>query len=267
VATFIKELVLAPDNGEALPDYKPGQYMQLDIPAYRETRFADFDVPEPYATSWLAHHVFDYKATNPTECRRNYSLATHPGDPLGQLRFNVRIATPPRGLDCSAGVGSSYVHNLKPGDTVTAIGPFGDFLIKDTQKEMVYIGGGAGMAPLRSHIAHLFETLRTGRQVSFWYGARSLQEVFYEDYFRDIERRFPNFKFHIALSETLPEDKWTGHTGFIHDVLRSEHLSGHPDPKSAEYYLCGPPMMIQAAQNMLVQEFGIAKEQMAFDEF
>ena len=267
VATFIKELVLAPDNGEALPDYKPGQYMQLDIPAYRETRFADFDVPEPYATSWRGHHVFDYKATNPTDCRRNYSLATHPGDPLGQLRFNVRIATPPRGLDCSAGVGSSYVHNLKPGDIVTAIGPFGDFLIKDTLKEMVYIGGGAGMAPLRSHIAHLFETLRTGRQVSFWYGARSLQEVFYEDYFRDIERRFPNFKFHIALSETLPEDKWAGHTGFIHDVLRREHLSEHLDPKSAEYYLCGPPVMIQAAQHMLVQEFGIAKEQMAFDEF
>ena len=147
------------------------------------------------------------------------------------------------------------------------MGPFGDFLIKDTAKEMVYIGGGAGMAPLRSHIAHLFETLRTGRQVSFWYGARSVQEVFYEDYFRDIERRFPNFKFHIALSEPLPEDKWTGHTGFIHEVLRREHLSGHPDPKSPEYYLCGPPMMIQAAQNMLVQEIGIAKEQMAFDEF
>lgn len=267
VATFIKELVLAPEAGETLPEYKPGQYMQLDIPAFEEIRFADFDVPEPYASSWRAHHVFDYKAGNPTECRRNYSLATHPGDPLGQLRFNVRIATPPRGLDCSAGVGSSHVHSLKPGDTVTAIGPFGDFLIKDTEKEMVYIGGGAGMAPLRSHIAHLFETLRTGRPVSFWYGARSLQEVFYEDYFRDIERRFPNFKFHIALSEPLPEDKWTGHTGFIHDVLRKEHLAGHPDPKSAEYYLCGPPMMIQAAQNMLLQEFEIAKEQMAFDEF
>lgn len=267
VATFIKELALEPADGETLPGYEPGQYLQIDIPAYDEISFADFDVPEPYAASWRAHHVFDCKATNPTDCRRNYSLATCPGDPLGQLRFNVRIATPPRGLDCSAGVGSSYVHSLKPGDTVTAIGPFGDFRIKDTEKEMIYLGGGAGMAPLRSHISHLFETLRTGRSVSFWYGARSRQEVFYEDYFCDLERRFPNFRFHLALSEPLSEDNWTGHTGFIHDVLRREHLAGHPDSKSVEFYLCGPPLMIQSAQNMLVEEFGIAKEQIAFDEF
>jgi Na(+)-translocating NADH:ubiquinone oxidoreductase F subunit len=267
VATFIKELVLEPADGGSLPDYQPGQYMQLDIPAYDEIRFGGFDVPEPYATSWRAHHVFAFKASNPVESRRNYSLATHPGDPRGHLRFNVRIATPPRGLDCSAGAGSSYVHSLKPGDTVTAVGPFGDFLIKETGREMVYLGGGAGMAPLRSHIAQLFETLKTGRKVSFWYGARSLQEVFYEDYFRGLERSFPNFRFHLALSEPLPEDNWAGPTGFIHEVLRREHLADHPDPKAVEYYLCGPPMMIQAARNMLTEDFGIAKEQMAFDEF
>jgi Na+-transporting NADH:ubiquinone oxidoreductase subunit F len=147
------------------------------------------------------------------------------------------------------------------------VGPFGDFLIKETGREMVYLGGGAGMAPLRSHIAQLFETLKTGRKVSFWYGARSLQEVFYEDYFRGLERSFPNFRFHLALSEPLPEDNWAGPTGFIHEVLRREHLADHPDPKAVEYYLCGPPMMIQAARNMLTEDFGIAKEQMAFDEF
>jgi len=216
---------------------------------------------------WQAHHVFDFKAANAMECRRNYSLATHPGDPAGQLRFNVRIATPPRGLDCAGGTGSSYVHSLKPGDTVTAIGPFGDFLIKETDKEMVYLGGGAGMAPLRSHIAHLFETLQTGRKVSFWYGARSRQEIFYEDYFRDLERRFPNFRFHLALSEQLPEDNWTGHSGFIHEVLKREHLDGHRDPQAIEFYLCGPPVMIQAAQDMLLNDFAIAKESIAFDEF
>jgi len=267
VATFIKELVLEPEEGSKLPDYRPGQYMQLDIPAYGEVRFADFDVPEPFASVWRAHHVFDFKAANTMECRRNYSLATHPGDPAGQLRFNVRIATPPRGLDCAAGTGSSYVHSLKPGDTVTAIGPFGDFLIKETDQEMVYLGGGAGMAPLRSHLAHLFETLQTGRKVTFWYGARSRQEVYYEDYFRDLERRFPNFRFHLALSEPLPEDHWTGHTGFIHEVLKREHLDGHRDPRSVEYYLCGPPVMIQAAQDMLRNDFDIPAEAIAFDEF
>ncbi len=265
VATFIKELVLEPESSGTLPDYKPGQYLQIDIPAYEEIRFDAFDVPEPFATPWRAHHVFDNRATNPIACRRNYSLATRPGE--GQLRFNVRIATPPRGLDCSAGVGSSYVHNLKPGDTVTAVGPFGDFLIKDTEREMVYLGGGAGMAPLRSHISHLFETLQTNRRVTFWYGARSRQEVYYEPYFRNLEQRFPNFRFHIALSEPLPEDQWTGHTGFIHDVLRREHLDQHPDPRSIEFYLCGPPLMIQAAKKMLADDMGIAPEDIACDEF
>ena len=179
----------------------------------------------------------------------------------------MRIATPPRGLDCPAGVGSSYVHNLRAGDAVTAIGPFGDFLIKDTGNEMVYLGGGAGMAPLRSHIGHLFETLQTHRKVTFWYGARTRQEVFYEDYFRQLEKRFPNFRFHVALSDPLPEDNWNGYTGFIHEVLRREHLNGHPDPKSVEFYLCGPPVMIKAAQDMLLNDFDILGDMIAFDEF
>lgn len=266
VATFIKELALEPVGGEALPDYLPGQYMQLDIPAYDDIRFAGFDVPEPYATSWRAHHVFDYKASNPTDCRRNYSLATRPGDPLGQLRFNIRIATPPRGLDCAAGVGSSYVHSLKPGDTVTGIGPFGDFLIKDSSREMVYIGGGAGMAPLRSHIAHLFETERTGRRVGFWYGARSRQEVFYEDYFRELAAAHPNFSFHLALSDPLPEDGWTGTTGFIHEVVLKGYLQSHPAPREVEFYLCGPPLMAEAVRKML-GNLGVPRERIAFDEF
>jgi Na(+)-translocating NADH:ubiquinone oxidoreductase F subunit len=267
VATFIKELVLEPAEGGSIPDYRPGQYMQLDIPAYDEIRFRDFDISEPYATVWRAHHVFDYSAHNSTPCRRNYSLATRPGDPTGQLRFNVRIATPPRGLDCDAGIGSTYVHDLKVGASVSAIGAFGDFLIKETEQEMVYLGGGAGMAPMRSHIGHLFEAMRTARKVSFWYGARSRQEVFYEDYFRDIERQFPNFRFCLALSEPLPEDNWSGPTGFIHEVLKREYLNGHHAPGAVEYYLCGPPMMIQSAQEMLLTEFHVARTQIAFDEF
>ena len=267
VATFIKELVLEPDSPEALPDYQPGQYMQLDIPAYGEISFEGFDVAEPFHTVWKQQHVYDLKATNKLEARRNYSLATAPEHERGVIKFNIRIATPPRGQACNAGIGSSYAHSLKPGDTVTAIGPFGDFLIKDTDKEMVYLGGGAGMAPLRSHLIHLFETLNTGRKVSYWYGARSKQEVFYEGEFRSLEKRFPNFSFHLALSEPQPEDDWSGPTGFIHEHLRESHLSAHPNPEGIEYYLCGPPLMLQAAKKMLKGEFSVPLESIAYDEF
>ncbi|MEM9418591.1 MAG: NADH:ubiquinone reductase (Na(+)-transporting) subunit F [Planctomycetota bacterium] len=267
VATFIKELVLKPETLNDLPNYQPGQYMQIDIPAYDEISFESFDVPEPFHTVWQQHNVYDFKSSSSIKTRRNYSLATAPSHERGLLKFNVRIATPPRGQDCNAGVGSTYVHSLKPGDTVTVTGPYGDFLIKDTDKEMVYLGGGAGMAPLRSHITHLFETLKTGRKVSFWYGARSTQEVFYEEDFRDLERRFPNFSFHLALSEPQPEDNWDGPTGFIHEHLRGAYLDQHPNPDQVEYYLCGPPVMIQAAQKMLVDDFGISQDDIAFDEF
>ena len=189
-------------------DFTPGDYMQLDIPAYDEIRFRDFDIPEPYAAVWERQHVFDLVAGNTEAGRRNnYSLASNPGD-RAPLRFNVRIATPPPGQDCPPGVGSSYVFNLKPGDTVTAIGPFGDFHIKPTQKEMVYIGGGAGMAPLRAHLSHLFENEKTARKVSFWYGARSRQEIYYDDYFEHLaadarQLRLPSRPFRAARRRRL----------------------------------------------------------------
>ena len=185
------------------------------------------------------------------------------GEPL---RFNVRISTPPRGQNCSAGVGTTYLWNLKPGDFFTAVGPFGDFLVKDTEREMIYLGGGAGMAPLRSHLSYLLETLETGRKVSFWYGSRSRQEIFYQHYFEGLAAQFDNFNFHVALSEPLPEDNWISHTGKIHEVLQREYLAEHPDPGSIEYYLCGPQPMIQAARDML-EELGVARGQVAFDEF
>jgi MocE subfamily Rieske [2Fe-2S] domain protein len=266
VATFIKELVLEPVHASAGVAFTPGDYIQIDIPTYEEIRFCDFDIPEPYAQVWKTQHVFDLVARNPEGSRRNnYSLASNQQTERA-LRFNVRIATPPAGQDCPPGVGSSYVFSLKPGDTVTAIGPFGDFHIKPTQKEMIYIGGGAGMAPLRSHLSHLLETEKTPRKVSFWYGARSRQEIFYEDFFENLAREHQNFEFHLALSSPLPEDQWAGHTGFIHEVVLEKYLRGHSNPKAVEFYLCGPPMMIKACTKMLA-ELGVAEQQIAYDEF
>jgi Na(+)-translocating NADH:ubiquinone oxidoreductase F subunit len=273
VATFIKELVLGPltqpraDGDTAWPAYRPGQYLQLHIPAYGEVCFSSFDVDEPYASVWRAHHLFDLRSVNRLQMKRNYSVASHPGSPVQELRFNVRIATPPTGQDCDAGCGSSWVWHLKPGDVVTASGPFGDFLVRDGDRDVVYVGGGAGMAPIRSHLSYLFETLATGRRVTYWYGARSRQEVFYEDYFRGLEARFPNFRFHVVLSAPLAEDGWTGHTGLVHDVLRREHLVRHPHPAAAEYFLCGPPVMVHATRDMLRDEFGVAAADIVADEF
>ena len=193
VATFIKELVLEPEPGSPLLDYQPGDYLQLDIPAYDEISFREIAVNAPFAEVWKAQHVFDFRAENALPIRRNFSMATNPAVDK-QLRFNVRISTPPRGLDCSAGAGSTYLHRLKPGDKVTAIGPFGTFHIKPTGKEMVYLGGGAGMAPIRSHLAHLFETEKTGRRVSFWYGARSLRESFYQRLLRGLGQAIPQLQ-------------------------------------------------------------------------
>ena len=265
VATFIKELVLEPEPASPLPAYQPGDYMQLDIPAYGEISFHEIAVKPPFAEVWKDQHVFDLRAENAGDIRRNYSLATNPATDK-QLRFNVRIATPPRGQDCPAGAGSAYVHRLKPGDQVTAIGPFGTFHIKPGEAEMVYVGGGAGMAPLRSHLSHLFETLKTGRRVSFWYGARSLPEVFYQDYFDRLAKQFSNFSFHLALSEPQPGDNWTGATGFIHEVLEQEYLKPHANSAGVEYYLCGPPVMVKATTEML-NRLGVPQSQIAFDEF
>jgi Na+-transporting NADH:ubiquinone oxidoreductase subunit F len=267
VATFIKELVLEPVDPREKVAFTPGDYLQIDIPAYAEIRFRDFDIPEPYASVWRTQHVFELVARNPDAAgrRNNYSLASNQSLER-TLRFNVRIATPPPGQDCPPGVGSAYVFNLKAGDTVTAIGPFGDFHLKPTKKEMVYIGGGAGMAPLRAHLSHLFETEKTARKVSYWYGARSKQEIFYADYFEGLAAGHPNFQFHLALSSPLDEDQWTGHRGFIHEVVLEQYLKTHPDPRSVEYYLCGPPMMIKACTKMLA-DLGVEPHQMAFDEF
>ena len=265
VATFIKELVVEPQPGSPLPPYQPGDYMQLDIPAYGEISFDEIAVNQPFAEVWKAQHLFECRAENAASIRRNYSLATNPAVDK-QLRFNVRIATPPRGQDCLAGCGSAYVHRLKPGDKVTAIGPFGAFHIKPGDAEMVYIGGGAGMGPMKSHLSHLFETIKTGRRVGFWYGARSRQEVYYQEYFERLAREFPNFSFHLALSEPQPDDQWDGATGFIHEVLAEEYLMKHPKPAGVEYYLCGPPVMIKACTGMLA-DLGVPAGQIAYDEF
>ena len=266
VSTFIKELVLEPVNPQESIAFTPGDYLQIDIPAYDTIRFSDFDIPEPFAWVWRQQHVFDLVAHNPKGGQRNnYSLASN-GSTERLLRFNVRIATPPPGQQCSPGVGSSYIFSLKPGDVVTAIGPFGDFHIKPTQREMIYIGGGAGMAPLRAHLSHLLETQRTARKVSFWYGARSRQEIFYDAYFRGLAEKYSNFNFHLALSAPLETDEWPGHTGFIHDVVFEQHLEDHPNPAAAEYYLCGPPMMIKACTRML-SALGVPDSQIAYDEF
>jgi Na+-transporting NADH:ubiquinone oxidoreductase subunit F len=266
VATFIRELVLEPVDPAQKVAFTPGDYLQLDIPAYDAIRFRDLDIPHPYAAVWEAQHVFDLVARNPRLGRRNnYSIASNQQTER-VLRFNVRIATPPPGQDCPPGVGSSYVFSLKPGDTVTAIGPFGDFHVKPTQREMVFIGGGAGMAPLRAQLSHLFDTQHTARKVSFWYGARSRQEIFYEDYFRDLARRHPNFAFHLALSGPMPEDSWTSYVGFIHEVVLDNYLRGHTNPRAVEYYLCGPPMMIKAC-NRVLAELGVPESQVAYDEF
>lgn len=266
VATFIKELVLEPLDGGERISFTPGDYLQLDIPAYDAIRFRDFDIPEPFAAVWERQHVFDLVARNPQAGRRNnYSLAGNQ-QTESALRFNVRIATPPPGQDCAPGVGSSYVFSLKPGDVVSAIGPFGDFHIKPTQREMVYIGGGAGMAPLRAHLSHLLETSNTARKVSFWYGARSKQEIYYQDYFQNLADLHPNFAFHLALSSPLPEDNWAGHCGFIHEVVLQQYLSSHANPEGIEYYLCGPPLMIKACLKMLA-DLDVPASRISYDEF
>jgi Na+-transporting NADH:ubiquinone oxidoreductase subunit F len=265
VATFIKELVLKLPEGEHL-EFESGGYIQIDVPVYENVRFKEFVIEEKYRPDWDKYDVWQYVANNGEPCFRAYSMANHPAE--GNIvMLNIRIATPPpRTEGIPPGICSSYTFSLKPGDQVTISGPYGEFFIKDTDKEMVYIGGGAGMAPLRSHIFHLFHTLKTKRKVSYWYGARSLREMFYEDDFRSIEKEFPNFTFHVALSEPLPEDKWTGPTGFIHKVVHDLYLKDHPNVDELEFYLCGPPLMLSAVQTMLA-DLGVEPDQIAFDDF
>lgn len=269
VATFIKEFVVKLPEGENL-DFKPGGYVQIDVPKI-EVDFKDIEVDERFREDWDQFNMWNLKMKNPEETFRAYSMANHPAE--GNIvKLNIRIATPPWDRSKGAfkkvnpGICSSYIFSRKPGDKVTLSGPYGEFFIKDTDREMVYIGGGAGMAPLRSHIFHLFHTLKTDRKVSYWYGARSLREVFYEDEFREIEKEFPNFSFHLALSEPKEEDNWDGLTGFIHQVVHDEYLSKHEEPEEIEYYLCGPPLMIDSVQDMLYN-LGVPDEMVDFDDF
>ncbi len=266
VSTFIRELVFEPAGAADAVDYEPGDYLQFDIPTFEKIRFRDFDIPQPYAAVWERQHVFDLEASHQSAGRRNnYSIAGR-DDTTTHIVINVRLATPPPGQDCPPGAGSSYMFHLKPGDTITALGPFGDFHIKPTQKEMVYIGGGAGMAPLRAHLSRLLEHDNSPRRISYWYGARSRQEIYYADYFENLAAEHDNFHFHLALSEPLAEDQWIGPVGFIHDVVRGQYLESHPNPRAVEFYLCGPPMMIKACTKML-EKLGVAPSQIAYDEF
>jgi len=269
VATFIKELIVRLPEGQTL-DFEPGGYIQIDVPPC-EIPFRGFDIDEKFRPDWDKHKLWDLKMINHEPLFRAYSMANHPAE--GNLiMLNVRISTPPFDhasggwMDVNPGVSSSYIFARKPGDSITISGPYGDFFIKDTASEMVYIGGGAGMAPLRSQIFHLFHTLHTGRKVSYWYGARSVRELFYTDDFRGIEEKYPNFRYRVALSEPLPEDQWDGPTGFIHQVLYDNYLRAHPAPDEVEYYLCGPPMMLRACLKLL-DDLGVPKENIAFDDF
>ena len=288
VASFIKEFVVKLPEGETL-DFEAGGYIQVDVPA-TTVDFKNIDItshpklgkaPDEFQAEWDKFKLWDLKMVNPEPLFRAYSMANHPAE--GNIvMLNIRIATPPfdrkKGgwMDVNPGVCSSFVFDQKPGDKVTISGPYGEFFIKETEAEMVYIGGGAGMAPMRSHLFHLFHTLKTGRKVSYWYGGRSKRELFYLDDFRQIEQEFPNFKFHIVLSEPLPEDNWQakdnmdaegdGFTGFVHQALIDNYLNHHDAPEDIEYYFCGPPLM-NAAVLKMVDDFGVPPENVSFDDF
>ena len=263
VATFIKELIVDLPKGENL-DFTAGGYIQIDIPKY-EIKYKNFDVEEEYRNDWERFNFFKLEAKNEEECFRAYSMANHPAEG-NMVMLNVRIATPPPNLNVPPGIASSYIFNLKPGDKVSISGPFGEFFMKNTQREIVFIGGGAGMAPMRSHIFDLFFTKKSKRKATFWYGARSKREMFYDDDFKSVEKQFPNFKYFVALSDPQKEDNWDGYTGFIHEVVLENYLKSHNSPEEIEYYLCGPPLMLQAVQKML-DDLGVDEEMIDFDDF
>ncbi len=264
VATFIKEFVLELPEGEQV-DFKSGGYIQIECPPH-EAVYKDFDIEEEYRDDWDKYDVWRYVSKVDEPVTRAYSMANYPGE-KGIIMLNIRVASPPpRMPNVPPGKMSSFIFSRKPGDEVTISGPYGEFFIKDTDAEMVYIGGGAGMAPLRSHIFELFKNRKTNRKVSYWYGGRSMRELFYVDQFRAIEEEFPNFKFNIALSEPQPEDNWDGYTGFIHQVLLDNYLKEHPAPEDIEYYICGPPMMNAAVFKML-DDLGVEKDNIAYDDF
>jgi len=266
VATFIKELILELPKGENL-NFIAGGYIQIDIPEYHQLSFNKFNVEKEYHEDWDKFKIWDVVANNDEDCFRAYSMANHPAEG-NIIMLNVRIATPPPALwdQVPPGIASSYIFNLKKGDKVTISGPFGEFFAKDTDREMLYLGGGAGMAPMRSHLLDLLDTKKTDRKITFFYGARSVREMFYHDDFLKLEKEYPNFKYIVGLSEPMPEDNWKGPTGFIHNVAMEEYLKDHDDPSEIEYYMCGPPMMIDACDKMLY-DLGVERDMIAYDSF
>ena len=265
VATFIKNLVLELPEGEDVK-FRAGGYIQIEAPAHKLS-YKDFDIEEEYRPDWDKFNLWQYESTVDEPIERAYSMANYP-DEKGLIMLNVRVASPPPGsTGIPPGLMSSYIFNLKPGDKVTISGPFGEFFARDTDKEMVFIGGGAGMAPMRSHIFDQLKRLKNkDRKITFWYGARSKREMFFVEDFDELAAEFPNFEWHVALSEPLPEDNWEGHTGFIHQVVLENYLANHPAPEECEYYLCGPPMMNQAVLRML-DDLGVDPEMIDLDDF
>lgn len=269
VATFIKEFVVKLPEGENLK-FKSGGYIQIDVPKI-DVDYKDMIIEDKFKGDWEKFKMFDLKMKNPEATYRAYSMANHPAEG-NIIMLNIRIATPPidraKGgfMGVNPGICSSYIFSRKAGDKVTISGPYGEFFLRETNNEMMFIGGGAGMAPMRSHIFNLFKTMKTDRKVTFWYGARSLKEVFYKQDFDEIAAEFPNFTWHLALSEPQPEDNWTGLTGFIHQVIYDNYLKTHDSPEDIEYYLCGPPMMTSAATKMLY-DLGVMDENVMYDNF
>ncbi len=264
VATFIKELVLELPVGEDVP-FRAGGYIQIECPPH-VANYADFDIEDEYRADWDKFNLWRYVSHVAEPVSRAYSMANYPEEK--GIMLNVRVASPPPRAPAGTPPGkmSSYIFGLKPGDEVTISGPFGEFYAKETDAEMLFIGGGAGMAPMRSHIFDQFQRLHTKRKISFWYGARSFREAFYVEDFEEIQRENDNFKWYLALSEPLPEDNWTGLTGFIHQVVYDNYLKDHPGPEDVEYYLCGPPLMLQACMKML-DDLGVEPENILFDDF
>lgn len=269
VATFIKELVLKLPDNQTL-EFRSGGYIQIDVPKCT-VHYSDFDVDAEYRPDWERMQMFSLIMKNPEPAVRAYSMANHPAE-NNMVMLNVRIATPPfdrkkgQFKKVNPGICSSYVYSLKPGDKVTVSGPYGEFFVQDTDNEMMFIGGGAGMAPMRSHIFDLFKTKHTKRKTTFWYGGRSLRELFYMDDFKQIEHDNPNFSFHVALSDPLPDDRWDGCVGFIHQAIFDNYLKNHPNPEDIEYYICGPPMMLQAILKML-DNLGVPEDKIHYDNF
>ena len=264
VATFIKELVLELPEGEDV-NFRAGGYIQIEAPAH-SLSYRDFDVEEEYHPDWDQFKIWDVTSQVDEPIERAYSMANYPEE-KGIIMLNVRVASPPPGsVGIPAGQMSSYIFNLKPGDEVTISGPFGEFFARETEKEMVFIGGGAGMAPMRSHLLDQLDRIKTKRKITFWYGARSKREMFYVEDFDRLERENENFSWHVALSDALPEDDWKGYTGFIHNVLFEQYLKEHPAPEDCEFYMCGPPMMNTSVINMLI-DLGVDPEDIMLDDF